>query len=66
MLHFAAGATALASLAAGDPAVDLTILGNHGAVYHQAALDTLEGLSSADCELMGLIERALNAKEGAL
>lgn len=65
LLQFATGATAFVSLAVGEPAVDLTILGHHGAIYHQAALDTLEGLTSTDSELLRRIECALTGREGA-
>jgi hypothetical protein len=66
LLQFAAGATALVSLAVGDPAVDLTILGNHGAIYHQVAFDALDGLPPADSDLVRQIERGLFAKEAVL
>jgi hypothetical protein len=65
ILHFPTGACAIASLATGEPSADLTVLGNHGAIYHQAALDTLDELPSSDSELEHLIERALTAQEGA-
>jgi hypothetical protein len=61
LLQFTAGATALVSVAPGEPAVDLTILGNHGAIYHRTALDTLAELAAPDLELVRRIERTLAA-----
>jgi hypothetical protein len=69
MLEFRGGATALVGWAAGaSPAtLDLTVLGNHGALYHDAGGARLwEGAAldpppAADKELLALLERALRS-----
>lgn len=69
-LQFRQGATALISLAAspclGD-SVDLMVLGNHGALYHDAGQGpqwnggTRYRSTQTDAKLTGLIERALRS-----
>jgi hypothetical protein len=68
-LEFRGGATALVSWAATTepPGIDLTVLGNHGALHHDAGsarLDDEESLDpppDPDKALLALLERALRA-----
>jgi hypothetical protein len=62
-LQFRNGATALVSLAQGGPqpgGVDLLVLGNHGAIYHETAGPAVLDLDArADRGICSLIARAL-------
>jgi hypothetical protein len=68
-LSFRDGATALVSFAQGQPrgdGVDLMVLGNHGAIYHDAGSANLwdEPATTSDKPdpvIMGAIERALHS-----
>src|SRR5439155_77555 len=69
-LQFRDGATALVSLARGQPrgdGVDLLVLGNHGAIYHDAGSAdlwdeaTAEGLEPPNEVLQATIEKALRS-----
>jgi len=67
-LEFEQGATALLSWASGTPrgdGIDLMLIGNHGAMYHDFGTATLWDQAAApatdepDKEILGQIERAL-------
>lgn len=69
-LEFRGGATALVGWAASPPrgdGIDLTVLGNHGAVYHDNGASRLweEGALAAagavDRELLAVLERAIRS-----
>jgi hypothetical protein len=64
-VQFRQGATALVSLVRrlpGEGLADLVVLGNHGAIYHEAGPDSWneeEAERATDPALRGVIERAL-------
>jgi hypothetical protein len=68
-LGFRDGATALVSFAHGQPrgdGIDVMVLGNHGAIYHDAGSANLwDETVATDCKpdpvLVGAIERALRS-----
>jgi hypothetical protein len=63
-LQFRHGATALVTLAhaaSGEEGADLLILGNHGALYHDAGSTVLWDVRPVDPTLLAAIERALRS-----
>jgi hypothetical protein len=66
-LQFREGGTALVSFARGQPrggGVDLMVLGNHGAIYHEASNADLwdePAAPTADPRLQAVIERAVKS-----